>query len=236
MAPVFRSRAITESKWSSAGMHACVAVGSSGHEGTYGMATGKPGRTLRVRFDSRQYKAGDYQWHKQTNFIKVHWSYTQKDSDTIIAEGFVEPFNPDTGVNFVKLKLVGLDAQDKVVSSAEGIPRDNYIESPFYPASPFRIAMKLSGKEKVITITGSYYYYSLSGKRRLAGSTPITEKTAPSIFRRSGARSRCDPSWSRQYSWLTRSVGTAPCRASEAAKSRPSTGRTPRTLRKAGET
>ena len=117
------------------------------------------------------YDARGYRFHKHTTFIKVHWNLLSQEEGTVVADGFVEPFNPDTGLNFVRLKLVGLDAGGEVVSSAEGVPRDNYIESPFYPASPFRIAMKLSGKEKVITITGGYYYYSLSGKRRLAGST-----------------------------------------------------------------
>lgn len=116
------------------------------------------------------FDARGYRFHKNTTFIKVHWNLLQQGADEVVADGFVEPFNPDTGLNFVRLKLVGLDAKGDIVSSGEGIPRDNYIESPFYPASPFRITMKLSGKEKVITMTGSYYYYSLSEKRRLAGS------------------------------------------------------------------
>jgi hypothetical protein len=118
----------------------------------------------------KHYKAGDYQWHKQTNFIKVHWSYTQKDSDTIIAEGFVEPFNPGNGVFMVRLKLVGLDDKGEIISSAEGMPKDNDIISPMTPKSPFEIKLKPTGKETEFTITGSYYHYQAGDMQRLGSS------------------------------------------------------------------
>ena len=113
------------------------------------------------------YKAQDYQMHKHTIFIKVHWNFVHPDNGTVVAEGFVEPFNPGDGLHTVRLILVGLDGQGKEVNSSEGLPRDNYIESPYYSASPFRISMKLNGKEKTLTIRGSYYHYELDRKNRI---------------------------------------------------------------------
>lgn len=112
------------------------------------------------------YKTQDYQLHKHTIYIKVHWNMTRPDSDTVVAEGFVEPFSRDEGLRAVQLELVGLDDQGKVVNSSAGTTRDAYIESPLYPASPFRISMKLNGKEKALTITGSYYHYELGRRGR----------------------------------------------------------------------
>jgi hypothetical protein len=112
------------------------------------------------------YKAQDYQLHKHTIYIKVHWNMTRPDNDTVVAEGFVEPFSRDEGLRAVQLELVGLDDQGKVVNSSEGTPRDANIESPLYPASPFRISMKLNGQEKSFTMTGSYYHYELGEKTR----------------------------------------------------------------------
>jgi len=112
------------------------------------------------------YKVQDYQWHKNTLFIKVHWNFTHPDNDTIVAEGFVEPFNHDNGLRAVQLSLVGLDDQGNAVNSSDGMPRDIYIESPFYPASPFKITMKLNGKEKAFTMIGSYFHFELGRKTR----------------------------------------------------------------------
>jgi hypothetical protein len=108
------------------------------------------------------YHAQNYQFHKHTIFIKIHWNIVRPDNNTVVAEGFVEPFNPDVVIHTVRLDLVGLDGRGKVVNSAEGMPRDLYIESPYYPASPFKISMKLTGKEKALTITGNYYYYEMN--------------------------------------------------------------------------
>lgn len=112
------------------------------------------------------YKVQDYQFHKHTIFIKVHWNIAKTDSDTVVAEGFVEPFNHDNGIRAAQLELVGLDEQGKVVNSSEGTTRYPYIEPTFYPASPFRISMKLNGKEKVLTMTGSYFHYTLDRRGR----------------------------------------------------------------------
>ncbi len=112
------------------------------------------------------YNARDYQLQKHTIYIKVHWNLTRPDKDTVVAEGFVEPFTPGEGLRAVRLELVGLDEHGDVVNSVEGLPRDNYIESPFYPASPFKIMMKLNGREKAVTINGSYYHYDLGRKTR----------------------------------------------------------------------
>jgi hypothetical protein len=109
------------------------------------------------------FHARDYQFAKNTLFIRVYWNLI-REKDTVTAKGFVEPFNPDNGLQAVQLRLVGLDEQGKIVNSAEGMPRDQQIESPLYPASPFSITMKLNGKEKSFTITGSYFHYGI-GRR-----------------------------------------------------------------------
>jgi hypothetical protein len=110
------------------------------------------------------FHARDYQFAKNTLYIKVYWNLTRQDKDTVTAKGFVEPFNPDNGLQAVQLSLVGLDGQGKIVNSAEGMPRDEIIESPFYPASPFSITMKLNGQEKSFTIIGSYFHYGIGRK------------------------------------------------------------------------
>jgi hypothetical protein len=112
------------------------------------------------------YQVQDYQFHKHTIFIKVHWNITKTDGDSVVAEGFVEPFNHDNGLRAVQLELVGLDEQGKVVNSSEGTPRDPLIDPTFYPGSPFRISMKLNGKEKALTMTGSYYHYDIGRRGR----------------------------------------------------------------------
>jgi hypothetical protein len=110
------------------------------------------------------FHARDYQFSKHTIFIKVYWNLTRPDKYTVTAKGFVEPFSPDNGLWAVRLRLAGLDAQGRIVNSAEGMPRDENIESPFYPASPFSITMKTIGQEKSFTITGSYFHYGIGRK------------------------------------------------------------------------
>ncbi|MBI5189898.1 MAG: hypothetical protein HZA22_04430 [Nitrospirae bacterium] len=105
------------------------------------------------------YHAKDYQWHKNTLGIKLHWDYLHPDDGTIVADGYVEPFNPSNGVHTVRLELVGLDKDGNVVNTASGMPRDNYIYHPL-DESPFTISMKLNGSEKRFTIRGTYYYYN----------------------------------------------------------------------------
>lgn len=113
------------------------------------------------------YNGRGYRFHENTVYIKVYWNIARPGKDTAVAEGFVEPFSPGEGIHTVRLTLVGLDDQGRVVSSADGVPRDNYIESPYYPASPFKITLKLTGKEKALTIRGSYYHYGLGRGSRL---------------------------------------------------------------------
>jgi hypothetical protein len=109
------------------------------------------------------YQTKDYQWHKNTLYIKVHWNYENPDAETIVADGYVEPFDFKTGLQRVRLELVGLDADGKVVSSAEGMPKDVRIASPM-STSPFRISMKLNGKEEDFTVRGSYYHFDAGGR------------------------------------------------------------------------
>ncbi len=108
----------------------------------------------------RSYHARDYQWHKNTPWLKLHWNYKHPGKGTIVAEGYVEPFNPRYGLHGVNLELVGLDEGGNVVNEAAGRPEDSYIASP-YDTSPFRITMRLNGREKGFTIKGSYYHYVL---------------------------------------------------------------------------
>lgn len=103
------------------------------------------------------YNAEDFGQHKHTIWLKLHWNYLHPDNGTIVANGYVEPFSPSSGLNSVRLELVGLDDNGEVVNSAPGMPRDNYIASPI-DESPFRITMPLNGREKRFTIRGSYYY------------------------------------------------------------------------------
>jgi hypothetical protein len=119
----------------------CLLLAACGH--TYG--------TLKA------YHARDYQLHKQTMWIKVHWNLQRPDKDTIVADGFVEPYNPKFGIHDVDLTLVGLDGNGDIINKASGRPADTYIASPL-GSSPFRITMKLKGGENKFTITGSYYY------------------------------------------------------------------------------
>jgi hypothetical protein len=124
------------------------------------------------------YNEQDYKYHKHTIFINLHWNITHPDNDTVVAEGFVEPFSVSDGLRAVRLSLVGLDDQGRVVNSSDGLPRDTYIESPFYPASPFKISLKRNGKERIFTIIGSYYHYELGTASRFErfDYIPITSR------------------------------------------------------------
>jgi len=112
----------------------------------------------------------DYQWHKYTMDIKVHWSYLRPDPDTIVAEGYVEPYDPKTCLNSVRLELVGLDADGEIVNSVKGKPADELILQP-NAASYFRIEMKLNGKEKDFTIRGSYHHFLLGTNPNLSNES-----------------------------------------------------------------
>jgi len=116
-----------------------------------------------------KYDAVDYREHKHTIWIKVNWDYTRPDADTIVAEGYVEPYNKGDGLRDVRLELVGLDDAGEVVNSTNGIPKDTVIISPI-DQSPFRITMRLNGREKRFTIRGSYYYM-VDEKRGSPGSS-----------------------------------------------------------------
>jgi len=122
------------------------------------------GHAKPLALDTFKLHQQDYQWHKSTMWIRAHWNYKYPDKETVVAEGFVEPFDPHNGVHDVALELVGIDDDGNVVNSASGRPSDNYIISPL-DKSPFKISMKLNGKETGYTIRGSYYRYT-------AGSQP----------------------------------------------------------------
>ena len=109
------------------------------------------------------YHTKDYQWHKNTLYIKVHWNIEKPDANTVVADGYVEPFSPRTGLHNVELELVGLDKDGKVVNSAKGKPTDIRIVSPI-AASPFRMTMKLHGSEDEFTVRGSYYHFNTGGR------------------------------------------------------------------------
>ncbi len=109
----------------------------------------------------QDYKPGDYSFHKNTNYIKVHWNLKIA-GKRAVADGYVEPFSHDDGLHTVNLELVGLDKEGKVISSAKGTPKDEYIMSPF-EESPFDISLPLKGGEEYFTIRGSYYHFP-SGK------------------------------------------------------------------------
>ena len=64
------------------------------------------------------------------------------------------------------LELVGLDADGKAVNSVEGMPKDNRIVSPI-ATSPFRITMRLNGKEDDFTVRGSYYHFVMGAREDL---------------------------------------------------------------------
>lgn len=102
----------------------------------------------------------NYAFHKNTPFIKVHWNIVRPDKDTVVAEGYVEPFSHNDELYMVDLRLVGLDEDGKIVSKAGGRPKDNLIAPPV-DASPFRIVMHLTGEETDFTITGSYYHFDI---------------------------------------------------------------------------
>ena len=104
------------------------------------------------------YQPKDYQWHKNTLYIKVHWNIERPDANTVVADGYVEPFDPKTGLHNVRLELVGMDADGNVVNSVAGMPKDTRITSPL-STSPFRLTMKLNGKEDDFTMRGSYYHF-----------------------------------------------------------------------------
>ncbi len=42
------------------------------------------------------YHTKDYQWHKNTLYIKVHWNIERPDANTVVADGYIEPFEPKT--------------------------------------------------------------------------------------------------------------------------------------------
>ena len=109
------------------------------------------------------YRAQDYQWQKNTLYIKVHWNIERPDANTIIADGYVEPFTPATGLHHVRLELVGLDANGIAVNSVYGIPKDTRIVSPI-STSPFRLTMKLNGKEDDFTMRGGYYHFDAGAR------------------------------------------------------------------------
>ena len=102
----------------------------------------------------------NYRFHKNTNYIKVHWNILRQDKNTVVAEGYVEPFSHNDELYMVDLRLDGLDADGKIVSKAGGRPKDNLIAPPV-DASPFRIVLHLTGKETDFTITGSYYHFDI---------------------------------------------------------------------------
>jgi len=114
------------------------------------------------------YKPNDYQQYKNTLYIKLHWNLNRPDASTVVADGYVEPFSPRYGVHAVRLELVGLDENGKVVNKASGAPADDNIVSPL-DTSPFRITMKRNGREKEFTIRGEYYHY-IAGTTRDFGS------------------------------------------------------------------
>ncbi len=103
------------------------------------------------------YRSKDYSFHKNTNYIKVNWNLKIR-TNRAVAVGYVEPSSHDVGLHTVKLELVGLDSEGRVISSAKGMPLDEYIMSPSYE-SPFEIVLPLKGGEKDFTIRGSYYHY-----------------------------------------------------------------------------
>ena len=116
-----------------------------------------------LKSGKEEFKAQDFKFHKHTLHIKVHWNVIS-DGKTALAEGFVEPFSPGEGLLDVRLKLVALDGSGKEVNSVEGMPRDIKIESPYWPASPFRLAMPLNGGEKSFTVAGRYQFYPVGGR------------------------------------------------------------------------
>ncbi len=59
-----------------------------------------------------------------------------------------------------------MDADGKVVNSVEGMPKDYRIVSPL-STSPFRLTMKLNGKEDDFTMRGSYYHFVAGGREDL---------------------------------------------------------------------
>jgi len=109
------------------------------------------------------YHAQDYQWHKNTLYIKVHWNIERPDANTVVAEGYVEPFDPKTGLHSIRLELDGLDAEGNVVNYVAGMPKETRIVSPL-STSPFRLTMKLNGKEDDFTMRGSYYHFDAGAR------------------------------------------------------------------------
>ena len=108
------------------------------------------------------YYPKDYQWHKNTQFIKVHWNLKKTDKGTVVADGFVEPFSPRYGVHHVNLELLGLDKSGNVVNSAKGMPEEITVVSPI-DRSPFKIEMKLRGDEQDFTVKGQYFHFVSGG-------------------------------------------------------------------------
>jgi len=108
----------------------------------------------------KAYRADDYQWHKNTLYLRAHWNIKKTAPDTVVAEGFVEPFNHEEGLQSVNLELVGLDKDGNVISSAKGMPEDPLIFPPIM-GSLFRITLKLKGPEDDFAIRGTYYHYKI---------------------------------------------------------------------------
>lgn len=104
-----------------------------------------------------KYDARDYTEEKHTVWIKLHWNYLRPDADTVVAEGYVEPYSKGDWLRDVRLELVGLNDAGEVVNTAQGMPEDIVIKPPI-DQSPFSIAMSLNGRETRFTIRGSYYY------------------------------------------------------------------------------
>jgi hypothetical protein len=109
------------------------------------------------------YHTQDYQWHKNTLYIKAHWNIERPDANTVVMDGYIEPFDPKTGLHHVRLELVGLDADGNAVNSVAGMPRDSRIASPL-STSPFKLTMKLNGKEEDFTLRGSYYHFDAGAR------------------------------------------------------------------------
>lgn len=109
-------------------------------------------------------EARDYQWHKVTAHIKVHWNIVKNADGTVTADGFVEPLNPKYGLYNVRLGLAGLAPDGGIVSSVEGRPLDTLIMPP-EPKSYFRMTLTPAGTEKKFTVHGNFHYF-------LVGTTP----------------------------------------------------------------
>ena len=59
------------------------------------------------------FNARDYQFAKNTLFIKVYWNLTRPEKDTVTAKGSSNRSAPITDCQAVRLRLVGLDEQGR---------------------------------------------------------------------------------------------------------------------------